>query len=818
MVVLPIHLLPQEPATTPGPAVTPPDPGAGEAATYVEQTFRFLQLPPLWVLALVIVPGAALFAYWAYTGLKRIEPRTRIVLASLRFVAILLCCVLLFQPAWETTTYRKTKNQVHVLIDDSASMARRDRYPDEAQQAALQALSGVTDLGTATRQDLVRAVLERPDGLLAKLRQDHDLRLFRNQRKPVAIRDLSELTGHGNRTALGDALDLHLAAISGSNVDAVILVSDGRNNAGLDPIEVARAYALRGIAVHTIGVGDPEPPRNAWIVGPPGPKEALREEQVGFDVTVRADGLRGQRTQVELHGARDGGPSQLLEVQKVDLPADGEPLRVRVVHAFADAGDWTLKFALQALPDESQVDDNEDIRFLRVNDEKIRVLYVEDLPRWEYRYVKNALKRVDPSIEVQTYLFDASPRFEQEHSKDEPPLRALPRTEEELRAYHVVLLGDVPPERIAGSEEGLRQWLEMLVRFTEAGGGVGFLYGDAAMPERYRNTPVQDLLPVVLEDQTWLAQHPADRATKFRPILENPLQPHDILLLQRDTAFNRRLWEDGLPAFEVYYPVQRAKPGATVLLRHPFDANTYGKRPIAVASDYPRGRTFFMATDETWRWRNPYGDAYQDTFWRNVVRYLAQGRLQRRSALVELTLDRSLVDTGDKVRVQLRLLDAELQPTVMADQTVFLRDSRGNLEKRAVRAVPGEPGTYTATFTMADPGAFSFLVFANQNKDDAVLAREDVLVKVPDKELADSSQDAEGLRRIAAASHGSDDSGRYVFLSDAAQLADDLRSRRAVESREDTQTRPAWDSLWSLLAVLAVLAAEWLLRKRARLV
>ena len=44
------------------------------------------------------------------------------VMAALRWVAIAICCLLLFQPAFETTTYRRTQNQVHVLIDDSASM------------------------------------------------------------------------------------------------------------------------------------------------------------------------------------------------------------------------------------------------------------------------------------------------------------------------------------------------------------------------------------------------------------------------------------------------------------------------------------------------------------------------------------------------------------------------------------------------------------------------------------------------------------------------------------------------------------------------
>jgi hypothetical protein len=168
--------------------------------------------------------------------------------------------------------------------------------------------------------------------------------------------------------------------------------------------------------------------------------------------------------------------------------------------------------------------------------------------------------------------------------------------------------------------------------------------------------------------------------------------------------------------------------------------------------------------------------------------------------------------------VQLRVLDTELPSTAAGEQTVFLRDQKSQVEKRVLRPVPGEPGSYQGSFTMADPGAFSFLVFQGQNPADTVLAREDVLVRVPDKELEQSSMDADTLKRIAEASHGSDSSGRYVFLADAKGLADDFAARKAWVHRERTDTRPAWDSLWSLLALLAVLGTEWFLRKRARLV
>ena len=52
--------------------------------------------------------------------------------------------------------------------------------------------------------------------------------------------------------------------------------------------------------------------------------------------------------------------------------------------------------------------------------------------------------------------------------------------------------------------------------------------------------------------------------------------------------------------------------GATVILRHPEDGTP--RRVIAAIGPHGRGRTFFLAIDETWRWRNPYGARHFDTF------------------------------------------------------------------------------------------------------------------------------------------------------------------------------------------------------------
>lgn len=45
---------------------------------------------------------------------------------------------------------------------------------------------------------------------------------------------------------------------------------------------------------------------------------------------------------------------------------------------------------------------------------------------------------------------------------------------------------------------------------------------------------------------------------------------------------------------------------------------------ITAVGEWGKGRTFFIATDETWLWRRSFSEHYQDTFWCNVVHHLAR--------------------------------------------------------------------------------------------------------------------------------------------------------------------------------------------------
>ena len=60
------------------------------------------------------------------------------------------------------------------------------------------------------------------------------------------------------------------------------------------------------------------------------------------------------------------------------------------------------RFPKQA--DETIADNNEQAAPIVIREEQLKVLVVESYPRWEYRYLRNALSR-DPGVEVSCLLF-----------------------------------------------------------------------------------------------------------------------------------------------------------------------------------------------------------------------------------------------------------------------------------------------------------------------------------------------------------------------------------------------------------------------------
>jgi hypothetical protein len=228
-----------------------------------------------------------------------------------------------------------------------------------------------------------------------------------------------------------------------------------------------------------------------------------------------------------------------------------------------------------------------------------------------------------------------------------------------------------------------------------------WIAGEYDDPRAYLNSQVQDLLPVVIEPAE--AQgFQGDTTRMFRPLIEDPANPHEIVRLAADPSATASCGRSRAGSRDSYWywPVTRAKPGSQVLLRHPTDGRRGERYPLLVAGYFPAGRTLFCAMDSIWRWRFHHL-AQHERFWRNAVRWLALGRSRAATAAgargrtLDLQPRRARDGRGARAR---RGLPARARPT---SQDVRWSDPDGKASDLKLAAVPGKPGVFPASFEPA---------------------------------------------------------------------------------------------------------------------
>ncbi len=794
-------------------ALLPQDTTADSLEVGVRESLRLLELPELWVVVLVLAPLAVLVAWTAYAR-EPLSRGARLTLSGLRFTALALLFLVLFRPVLVQRSEEVRPAEVLILVDDSASMRRQDAYlgDEQARQALSAWRSGA--LEETSRLDLATGALR--ERLLPHLAEgEYEARLLRFAEDAAPIADLSNLGGRGRGTYVGDALQQGLALSRGRHLTDIVILSDGRSNGGTSPLDAARTANATGIPVHTVVIGDARRERNVFVELTEVPSDVLEGDEIAISVRVAGRGLDpGTETIVTLEELTgDDGSSRLIAEETSAPNESGERKRFLAPAEAPRQGERVRRFrvSVQPIPEETLLDDNSVEFAVRVNPAEIRVLYIDGYPRWEYRFLKELLKRADQNISLQVYLMSATPDFIQERSPGLQALTEVPVDRKELlENYDVILLGDVNPDAISPDPARCEEFRKSLLEFVMRGGGVMFMAGEYENPRSFLDTELEELMPVVLDSTSGLP-YQGDTTFEFKPALETPAQPHQIVRLHADLELNRILWEEreGLRGHYWYSAVGRAKPGSQVLLRHPTESGPYGRHPLIVTGYYPSGRTMFLAIDSTWMWRYRYGDRYHGRFWRNAIRWLALGRLKSGDRRYTLDSLRTGYSLDERVTLEARVLDEDYRPSDRPLQEIHLEGEDGEERVLSAAIVPGREGVYRASLELGRPGLYRAWIEVGGEE----IATTEFEVLLPSRENADPSPDPEAMAALASVS-----GGRSVALADLDELLAEFpggeERREPISSRLDD----AWDNWWTLLAILSLLTAEWVLRKRFQLV
>lgn len=793
---------------------------AQQAETREVTSYRFLDMPPAWVIALIIVPAIIVLVTFVYRREgSTAPPRMRLICGILRGLAFAMLFLFLFRPVKEVHEVEVEKSVVPILMDGSSSMSRMDSYGDVEVAGRLATLSGLGSpeaVADTSRLELMRSILGQPGNRPGEqLADKNEVRLYSFGDEVRSLGGLDDLRPEGHYTRLGTAIAEVLAEFSsrGQRVSDMLILSDGRSNSGLDPAEAAERAALDGIRIHTIGVGDPNEPKNVEIKSVQAPDVALVNDDVAFEVVVESKGYEGRATSLVLSMR---GSDEVLSSREVTLPRDGREQNEVLFWRPEREGEYDLEIKIVRLAGEQFLDDNVRSHHLRVDPEEIKVLYVEGYPRWEYRFLKSILLR-SKNMKAQCLLLDADKDFIQESTAGQSALVAFPPEKRDLFEYDVVILGDVDPYRLRPTVEQSEQAQRHLKEFVELGGGLIMIAGVLDSPRAYVGTPIEDVLPVVLgeaDEERRLSRE--DYMQPFRPRLEDALDPHEVVRLEKDLKKNRALWEDpevGLPPQEWYYPVRKAKGGAEVMLRHPVNANQFGNHVLLASTFYPTGRTMFLAFDSTWLWRRFYGDRYTERFWRSAIRYVALNKLRRTNKRFEMLTDKSLYDINEAIQISARVRDVDFNPISQGTQPVMLAGEDGRVTQIQLANVDPEEGLFEGTIRLSLPGNYQVWLEDPAGRETGRLSPKSFQVQVPRHEWENPVLARDTLESIAAATKG-----QYFGLDRFREVLGAVEGEVRERPRGEPTRSELWSCFPSLLAFLALLAAEWILRKKYNLI
>lgn len=719
---------------------------------------------------LFLLPLALGFAWWGYRNTTpALASGERVPFVILRTLAFLALLVVLASPVLNRKRNEPRRAHIAVLVDASASMSTPD----------VPAASGLGTRAAAARQAVQTIADELGDSDVHLEIVPFDVRANAPLTPDAYFGAAAEASGAG--TDVLGALRESIDRLAGENLQALVLVSDGRpTRGGLD----ADAFAALGRPVYALGVGDTLAARDVAIDRCDYAPVAYVDSETRVLVRVESSGFRGHTTQMRL---LDG--EQVLFSRELRFDQDHGREQVEIPLELKEPGRRSLRLVVDALDDE--VTERNNAREIRIEvlKNKLRVLFVAALPDWDVGFLTRTF-RDDPNVDVT--LVHQNEQRQWIRSDDAQPIQ-MPPPPSEMREFDFFVLG------AAGAQPPAALYAA-IVQAVELGRGLLVLGGrHSVFGSQSAFAALASALPV----QRARMQAPLYRVRDVRLTPQGRLHPATAPLA--DIADTDAVLQ-GVPPLLGRHADLRAKPGALTLLV----TDTPQPRPVLVLGRFGNGHTAVVTGFPVWRWGFTENELVRNAntqFVGHLVRWLTQPRDVDR---VQVTTSKPVYQGGEPVEFLAQVLDPQFEPLEDAEVRLEVRpqnDPDGVAATLLLERRAGKPGEYGGQLPGLGPGEYSAEAVAVQTG--AEVGRDTTLftVETYSVEFVNTSQNVDLLRELASRT-----GGRYATPAQAADVARELpRNPQPVLLHSEIEI---WNTMPLFVVFVVLLSAEWLLRKR----
>ncbi len=754
-----------------------------------------------WLAAGVVVLVLALLVAGYLRSPLRGWRRPAALLCKLGALALLALCLL--DPQWTRSQPKKGENEVVVLVDTSASL-------DVAESA-----------GAETRAAQVQAALASgaDDAAWIKaLGEDFRLRLMTGREQTTSVPHFRGLKFDGTRSDF--CRTLMTLRSGGSSLAAVVVVSDGNaTDAG------AWKSEAQGAPIFTVLAGANAPQPDLSIVETSVATSPFEDAPVTVTARVAGSGLNGKQatlTAFDIQG-------KAMATEKVAVSGNAaQTVRLRLPTAKPGVSFQRLELRAEGVVEATQANNTRLLAADRGSG-PYRVLYVSGRPNWEYKFLRRAIAG-DDDIQMPALVRIAKrePKFEwrgragesvnplfrgfgakegeEAQRYDQPVIIRLgtrdakeltdgfPKAAEDLFAeFRAIILDDIEAQFFT------QEQMHLIERFVSERGGALLMLGgqECFRGGGYENTPVGRMLPVYLDQATSV---PAIADARLNFTREGWLEPWMRLRTERDQD-EKRL--STMAAFQSVNAAFSIKPGASVLATVSDAQNSY---PAIAVQRFGEGRVGSILIGDLWRWGLHDEESHKDMdrLWRQLMRWLVVDVADAVTFAAE-----SEASDHEHVKLAVRVRDRAFKANSDSIVKIEVTQPDGSLSKLFAEPSLKEAGLFEAEFFAAKAGNYRATATVEDAEKRTTLGTKaagwtyDPLAE----EFARLAPNRELMQRLAT-----ETGGQMLALADLGKLPEMLKNIRVPV--EVTVATPLWHTPWIFLAVVLLLLAEWLLRRK----
>jgi len=723
---------------------------------------------------LIGISAAALLAFLAFAFFRFSVPvplKTRIFLAALRTAWMALLVFVILDPYWNVAS---GKEWVGIVIDSSASM----EVTDVENEGRLSAWKKTVQSGT----------------LWKYINQENVKKIVSAAETVKTVSSMEEISAIGNESALLAAVRT-LNAEYGSDRELLgwILVSDG---AATDYPDDSAEW--------------PEKLFFPWIgIAMGGEREV---ENITVDaVTHSAHVFLSEITPLEVAWESSMSSDTPCELS---IKVDNETVQNRVIVCSEEnyktelklmaVGDHFITTTVKAKGSEASTVDNEVKTWLSVSPRTIKVYYTESYYKDKNDFKLALEEDADFEVSFSSSLIGFARKESLPFVKD--PIHGLPENRERMLSYDVIVLSDVRRNLLSAEQI---EWIRELVE--EHGGALIMIGGvDSFGDGGYVGSAIEKMLPVEISEEYKKDIFLAARGTvenPFRPQIAPGAENHPLLQLTGDKDTNLSLW-GSMPLLGGYNYVGRLKPGAQMILQHPVDLSSFGKRGIMAVQSYGKGKTLAFTSDITYNWGQwflDWRDAKEGwlfaSFWRGVLKWLTENRMRKDVNQLDIVLSPALPEAGLPLHIKATEPGSNNQSSSL--EYILSKEGRPIDSRRMDQLMDEEP---VWTLQHLEPGDYSLKAVLHSSSLPPESQVHPFSVLSSRKETARLSTDHDFLREL---SHRSD--GIFLEFSRLQDLPDAIQKLRKKQLRD--RSTPFWNQVWIYSSLIVLLCIDWFIRK-----